>query len=135
MLNHFVGIGRFTKAAELRHTQNGTAVASFTLAIDRDRKNESGERETDFVPVVAWGKTGEFVANNFTKGQQAAIKGRLQMREWTDKDGNKRKTAEIVADGVYFADSKKEADTGFGSLPHRENQFSDLNDDDGELPW
>lgn len=135
-LNMFTGMGRLTSDPTLRHTQSGTAVANFTLAIDRDRKNESGERETDFIPVVAWGKSGEFVANNFSKGQQVAVKGRIQIRNWTDNDGNKRNIAEIVSDGVYFADTKKDIDSGFGSLPKRdENQFSDLNEDDGELPW
>jgi single-strand DNA-binding protein len=135
MLNRINVMGRLTKTPELRHTQGGTAVASFTIAVDRDRKNESGERETDFIPVVVWGKGGEFVASNFSKGQLAAIDGRIQIRDWTDKDGNKRTTAEIVANNVYFCGSKKEENTdmGFGSLP--KNQFADVTEDDGELPW
>lgn len=135
MLNHIVVMGRLTSDPELRHTQSGTSVASFTLAVDRDRKNESGDRETDFIPVVVWGKTAEFVSKYFNKGKMAVLEGRLQIRGWTDKEGNKRNTAEIVANAVYFGDSKKEENTdiGFGSLP--KNQFADLDDDDGELPW
>jgi single-strand DNA-binding protein len=135
MLNHIVAMGRLTSDPELRHTQSGTSVASFTLAVDRDRKNESGERETDFIPVVVWGKTAEFVSKYFNKGKMAVLEGRLQIRGWTDKEGNKRNTAEIVATSVYFGDSKKEENTDIGFGPIPKNQFADLSDDDGEFPW
>ena len=109
MLNHCVFMGRLTKDPELRRTNSGTPVATFTIAVDRDFKSDGGERETDFIDVVAWRGTAEFVSKNFSKGRMAAVSGRLQIRPWTDKDGNKRRTAEIVADNVYFGDSKKEA--------------------------
>lgn len=104
MLNHIVIMGRLTKDVELRRTNTGTAVASFTLAVDRD----FGEKETDFIEVVAWRQTAEFVSKYFSKGRMAVVSGRLQIRSWNDKDGNKRKTAEVVADNVYFGDSKKD---------------------------
>ena len=104
MLNHIVIMGRLTKDPELRRTENGTAVTSFTLAVDRDFGKE--EKETDFIDCVAWRQTGEFVSKYFAKGRMAAVSGRLQIRSWTDKDGNKRRQAEIVADNVYFGDSK-----------------------------
>ena len=139
MLNRIIIMGRLTRDPELRHTQSGTAVASLTLAVDRDFKNkQSGEKETDFIDVVAWRHTGEFVSRCFSKGRMAVVEGRLQMRDWTDKDGNKRRAAEIVADSVYFGDSKKDQDTGapadYGA-PSSERQFSPLEDDDGELPF
>lgn len=106
-------MGRLTRDPELRRTGNGTAVASFSLAVDRDFKNkETGEKETDFIDVVAWRQTGEFVSRYFTKGRMAIVEGRLQIRPWTDKDGNKRRSAEVVADNVYFGDSKKDGDGG-----------------------
>ena len=106
MLNRIIIMGRLTRDPELRHTQTGTAVASFTLAVDRDFKDKStGERSTDFIDVVAWRQTGEFVSRYFTKGRMAVVEGRLQIRDWTDKDGGKRRSAEIVADNVYFGDS------------------------------
>lgn len=110
MLNHIVIMGRITKDIELRRTGTGVAVASFTLAVDRDRKNEAGEKETDFIDCVAWRQTGEFVSKYFAKGSMAIVSGRLQIRNWTDKDGNKRRTAEVLADSVYFGDSKKSND-------------------------
>lgn len=100
-------MGRLTHAPELRRTQSGTAVVSFSLAVDRDYKPQDGERETDFINVVAWRNTAEFVAKYFAKGRMAVVEGHLQMRDWTDKDGNKRRSAEVVADNVYFGDSKK----------------------------
>ncbi|MBO4677876.1 MAG: single-stranded DNA-binding protein [Oscillospiraceae bacterium] len=112
MLNHITVMGRLTRDPELRRTQNGIAVASFSIACDRDYKPEGGERETDFIEVVAWRSTAEFVCKYFTKGRMAVVSGRLQVRPWTDKDGNKRKTAEIVADNCYFGDSKREGDGG-----------------------
>lgn len=105
MLNHITLMGRLTKDPELRRTQNNTAVASFTLAVERDVASE-GKKETDFIECVAWRQTGEFVGRYFTKGRMACVDGRLQIRNWQDKDGNKRKTAEVVADHVYFGDSK-----------------------------
>lgn len=108
MLNHIVVMGRLVNKPELRRTNNGTAVTTFTLAVDRDFKGQNGEKETDFIDCVAWKGTAEFVANYFTKGRQAAVEGRLQMREFTDREGNKRKVAEIIASGVFFADSKRD---------------------------
>ena len=109
MLNHIVIMGRLTRDPELRRTGSGTAVASFTLAVDRDFSPKDGsERETDFIDCVAWRQTGEFVSKYFTKGRMAVVSGRLQIRSWTDKEGNKRRTAEVVADNVYFGDSKRD---------------------------
>ena len=110
MLNHITIMGRLTKDPELRRTGSGIAVASFTLAVDRDRKNEAGEKETDFIDCNAWRTTGEFVSKYFTKGSTAIVSGRLQIRNYTDKEGNKRRNAEVVADSVYFGDSKKSAE-------------------------
>ena len=108
MLNHITIMGRLTKDPELRRTGTGVAVTSFTLAVDRDIANkETGERETDFIDCVAWRGTGEFVGKHFHKGSMAVVSGRLQIRGWTDKEGNKRRTAEVVADNVYFGDSKE----------------------------
>ena len=113
MLNTITIMGRMTRDPELRRTGTGTAVASFTLAVDRDIKDkQSGNRETDFIECVAWRNTGEFVSRNFHKGSMAVVSGRLQIRNWTDKDGNKRRSAEVVADNVYFADAKKETSSG-----------------------
>ena len=103
-LNRIVIMGRMTKDPELRRTGAGVAVASFTLAVDRDFKGQNGEKETDFIDVVVWRNTAEFVSKYFTKGRVALVEGRLQMRDWQDKDGNKRRTAEVVADNVYFGD-------------------------------
>lgn len=108
MMNKIFVMGRLTADPELRRTQSGTPVASFTVAVDRDFKSQNGEKETDFIPVVAWRQTGEFVGRYFTKGRMAVVEGRLQNRNWTDRDGNKRTTSEIVADQVYFGDSKKD---------------------------
>lgn len=109
MLNHIVIMGRLAKDPELRHTQSGVAVASFRLAVDRDFKDKnSGERQTDWIDVVAWRQTGEFADRYFTKGRIAVVEGRLQIRQYTDKEGNKRTSAEVVADNVYFGDSKKD---------------------------
>ena len=113
MLNHIVIMGRLTRDPELRRTGTGVAVASFSLAVDRDfSPRDGGERETDFIDCVAWRQTGEFVSKYFTKGRMAVVSGRLQIRSWTDKDGNKRRTAEIVADNVYFGDSKRDGAPG-----------------------
>ena len=116
MLNHITIMGRLTRDPELRRTGSGVAVASFTVAVDRDfASRESGERETDFIDCVAWRQTGEFVSKYFTKGRMAVVSGRLQIRSWTDKDGNKRRTAEVVADNVYFGDSRRDGDAGNSS--------------------
>ena len=166
MLNHIVIMGRLARDPELRHTQSGTPVASFRLAVDRDFKDKNtGERTTDWIDVVAWRGTGEFVSRYFSKGRMAVVEGRLQIREWTDKEGNRRTTAEVVADNVYFGDSKRDGDGGYGDrsggyggsygdrggsyggrpsapsapadygIPSGGDQFSDLADDDGELPF
>ena len=161
-------MGRLTRDPELRHTQSGTAVASFTLAVDRDFKDkQTGEKSTDFIDIVAWRQTGEFVSRYFTKGRMAVVEGRLQLRDWTDKEGNKRRAAEVVADNVYFGDSKRDAEAsgsfssgyssgynaapsgGYGGgysapapaapvgygAPSGVDQFAELSDDDGELPF
>ena len=113
MLNKIFIMGRLARDPELRRTQTGTPVASFRLAVDRDFKDKStGERSTDWIDVVAWRQTAEFVSRYFTKGRMAVVEGRLQMRDWTDKEGNKRTTAEVVADNVYFGDSKRDGDGG-----------------------
>ena len=114
MLNKIFIMGRLTRDPELRRTQNGTAVAGFALAVDRDYKNADGTKETDFIEVVAWRSSAEFVSKYFTKGRMAIVEGRLQIRDWTDKDGNKRRNTEVVANNVYFGDSKKEGDSSGG---------------------
>ena len=113
MLNHITIMGRLTRDPELRRTGSGIAVASFTLAVDRDfSPKDGGERETDFIDCVAWRQTGEFVSKYFTKGRMAVVSGRLQIRNWNDKDGNKRRSAEVVADNVYFGDSMRDDQAG-----------------------
>ena len=109
MLNHIVLMGRLVRDPELRRTQSGNAVASFRLAVDRDYANQqTGEREADFIDIVAWRSTGEFVSKYFSKGRMAVVAGRLQMRNWTDNNGQKRTSAEVVAENVYFGESKKD---------------------------
>ena len=163
MLNHIVIMGRLARDPELRHTQTGTPVATFRLAVDRDFKDKNtGERATDWIDVVAWRGTGEFVSRYFAKGRLAVVEGRLQMREWTDKEGNRRTTAEVVADNVYFGDSRRDTgdtgsygDRGYGGgsyggqaghpaapaapadygIPSGSDQFAELADDDGDLPF
>ena len=113
MLNHITIMGRLTRDPELRRTGSGVAVASFTVAVDRDfGGRDGGEKETDFIACVAWRQTGEFVSKYFTKGRMIVVSGRLQIRSWTDKDGNKRRTAEVVADNCYFGDSKRDSEGG-----------------------
>ena len=130
MMNMVAVMGRLVRDPELRRTGNGTAVASFTLAVERDYAS-NGEKETDFFDVVAWKGTAEFVSKYFTKGRMAAVQGRLQTRTWNDRDGNKRKAVEIVAEGVYFGDSKK--DETQGGMPA---EFAILQDNDEEpLPF
>ena len=160
MLNKIFLMGRLTRDPELRRTQTGTPVASFSLAVDRDFKDKAtGERTTDFIDVVAWRQTAEFVSRYFTKGRMAVVEGRLQIRDWTDKDGGKRRTAEVIADNVYFGDSKRDGESGgygagggysaptggysapaaspsgFGAPGMGGDQFAELTDDDGELPF
>ena len=146
MLNHIVIMGRLTRDPELRRTGSGIAVTSFSIAVDRDfGKNENGEKETDFIDCVAWRQTGEFVSKYFTKGRMAVVSGRLQIRSWTDKDGNKRRTAEVVADNVYFGDSKRDGDGGMPMATPAEftgyapsapaSDFAMLSDDDAQLPF
>ena len=156
MLNHIVLMGRLTRDPELRHTGSGIAVASFSLAVDRDfGSRETGERETDFIDIVAWRSTAEFVSKYFTKGRMAVVSGRLQIRNWTDKEGNKRRSAEVIADNVYFGDSKRDAQgdsmsagpsfpsynaptPSFGapSAPAAPaSDFAMLEDDDEQLPF
>jgi len=147
-MNQIVIMGRLTRDPELRHTQGGTAVASFSLAVDRRfAPKDGGDRQTDFIDVVAWSNTAEFVSKFFTKGQMAAVSGRLQIRDWTDKDGNKRRSAEVVAENIYFTESKKsrEASLGQGSqrddyspgfhTPVESSDFAELEMDDGDLPF
>lgn len=111
MLNHIVTMGRIVRDPELRHTQSGIAVTSFTIACDRDYKSkDSQEKETDFIDCVAWRNTAEFVSKYMTKGRMAVVDGRLQLRDWTDRDGNKRRSTEIVANSVHFGDSKPQQD-------------------------
>ena len=124
MLNHITIMGRLTRDPELRRTGSGIAVASFTVAVDRDFSGrEGGERETDFIDCVAWRQTGEFVSKYFTKGRMIVVSGRLQIRSWTDKDGNKRRTAEVVADNCYFGDSKREGDNAYGGNSYGGNSY------------
>ena len=148
MLNRVIIMGRLTRDPELRRTQSGTAVTSFSLAVDRDFKSQSGEKETDFIDVVAWRSTAEFVAKYFTKGRMAVVEGRLQIRDWKDKDGNNRRSAEVVADNIYFGDSKRDgagsdysapaygAPMGGYSAPMGgSSAFAEIDEEDGDLPF
>ena len=151
MLNHIVLMGRLTRDPELRRTGSGIAVASFTLAVDRDFASQGGEKETDFVDIVAWRSTAEFVSKYFTKGRMAVVSGRLQIRNWQDKEGNKRRSAEVVADQVYFGDSKRDSagDMGGYSAPAYtapaggysapvgggSSGFAEIDEEDGDLPF
>ena len=148
MLNKIILMGRLTRDPELRRTGTGTAVTSFSLAVDRDFKSQSGEKETDFINIVAWRSTAEFVSKYFTKGRMAVVEGRLQIRDWTDKDGGKRRSAEVVADNVYFGDSKRDGgdSSGYSAAPAYKNaapsnfnaggsDFAEIGEDDGELPF
>ena len=146
MLNHITIMGRLTRDPELRRTTSGLAVASFTLAVDRDYSGQSGEKETDFIDCVAWRSTAEFASKYFAKGRMAVVSGRLQIRPWTDKDGNKRRSAEIIVDNMYFGDSKRESDSSSGSYSAATptasggnqppaNDFAVLDDEDDQLPF
>ena len=153
MLNRIIIMGRLVRDPELRTTQSGIAVTSFTLAVDRDFKSrDNGEKGTDFIDVVAWRQTAEFVCKYFAKGRMAIAEGRLQIRDWTDKDGNKRRTAEVVADNIYFGDSKRDGagEPGYGAPAYNApapsyggysapaapaSDFAMLDDDDAQLPF
>ena len=139
MLNHIVLMGRLTRDPELRYTQSQIPVASFSLAVDRDfGGRDGGERQTDFIDIVAWRSTAEFVSKYFTKGSMAVVSGRLQIRDWTDREGGKRRSAEVIADNVYFGDSKPKedgapsADADFGAPP---SGFTPDFGDDGNMPF
>ena len=137
MLNKIVIMGRIVRDLELKRTNSGVSVISMTLAVDRDFKNQNGEKDTDFIDVVAYRNTAEFLSKYFSKGRMAVVEGRLQIRDWTDKDGNKRRNAEIIADNVYFGDSKSESKSpaqNFGALNERMNDFAEV-EDDAELPF
>ena len=158
MLNHITIMGRLTRDPELRRTGSGIAVASFTVAVDRDfGGRDGGEKETDFIDCVAWRQTGEFVSKYFTKGRMIVVSGRLQIRSWNDKDGNKRRTAEVVADNCYFGDSKRDGESmgsyggntyggnaygapapsygGYSAPAAPASDFAMLDDDDAQLPF
>ena len=150
MLNKIIIMGRLTRDPELRRTGNGTAVTSFSLAVDRDFKDRNtGERTTDFIDCVAWRQTGEFVSRYFSKGRMAVAEGRLQLRDWVDRDGNKRRSAEVVVEQMYFGDSRSEGGQKSGQPVPKEagyqaaylstgreaDEFRELQDDDGELPF
>lgn len=153
MLNHIDLMGRLVRDPELRYTQSQLPVVSFRIAVDRDfGGRDGGEKQADFIDIVAWRNTAEFVSKYFSKGSMAVISGRLQMRDWTDRDGNKRTSAEVVADNVYFGDSKRSRDDnappprGESGNPNRGNYqsfdnapsasaFSELSDTDGEMPF
>lgn len=139
MLNHITIMGRFTRDPELRHTQSGTAVTSFTLAVDRDFKDKNtGESATDWISCTAWKGTAEFVSRYFRKGRMAVVDGRLQTRSYQDRDGNKRTAVEVVADHVYFGDSKKKESEGNApedELPETDSQDFSEAEDDGDLPF
>lgn len=143
MLNKIILMGRLTRDPELKRTQSGTAVTSFALAVDRDFKSQSGEKETDFIDIVAWRNTAEFVSKYFSKGRMAVVEGRLQTRKWQDKEGNNRVSVEVAADNVYFGDSAKRES---GGRPNpsahyadpnagHNNDFAEIGEEDGELPF
>ena len=141
MLNQITLMGRLTRDVELRYTQSQKPVASFTLAVDRDYTAPGEDKQTDFIDCVAWNKTAEFVDQFFTKGQMAIVSGRLQLRDWTDRDGNKRRSAEVVADRVYFGEAKRREDAQAApaaptATTAGQGRFPELNGcDDGELPF
>ena len=155
MLNHITIMGRLTRDPELRYTQSQTPVASFTLAVDRDfGSRDGGEKQTDFIDCVAWRQTAEFVSKYFTKGSMAVVSGRLQIRDWTDREGGKRRSAEVVVDNMYFGESRRrDGDSGDSRSSSYSNSsygnsgsagrssapaasaFAELDDGDGELPF
>ena len=131
MLNKIILMGRLNRDPELRRTNSGTPVASFSIAVDRDFKSQGGEKETDFIDIVVWRSTAEFVSKYFTKGRMAVVEGRLQIRDWNAQDGTKRRTAEVIADNVYFGDTKKEAQqNNFDALNDRFETLVEIGEDD-----
>lgn len=140
MLNQIILMGRLTRDPELRYTQSQIPVASFSVAVDRDFVGRDvGERQTDFIDVVAWRGTAEFISRNFAKGRMIIVDGRLQVRQYTDKDGNKRRSAEVVADNVYFGDSKKNTDDSNSVSAEQatssSQRFEELDETDSDLPF
>ena len=148
MLNHITIMGRLVRDPELRRTGTGIAVASFCVAVDRDfAPKDGGERKADFINCVAWRQTGEFISKYFTKGRMIVVDGRLEMRDWTDKEGNKRTSAEVIVDNAYFGDSKRDSDSGYSApasqsfggygatAPAPASDFAMLEDDDAQLPF
>ncbi len=140
MLNHITIMGRLTRDPEMRRTGSGVAVTSFTIACDRDFGGQNGEKETDFIDITAWRNTAEFVSKYFAKGRMAVVSGRLQIRKWKDKDGNDRRSAEVVADNVYFGDSKKDDTITFSTQNYNTasapaSDYPVLNDEDSALPF
>jgi len=140
MLNKIFIMGRLTRDPELRTTNSGTSVASFSLAVDRNYKGADGEKETDFIDCVAWRSTAEFAAKYFAKGRMAVVEGRLQIRPWTDKEGNNRRSAEVIVDNMYFGDSKRDGDTGgarpaSGPVNVSANDWQEADEDEGDLPF
>lgn len=148
MLNHITIMGRLTRDVEMRKTGSGVSVANFSVAVDRDFKSESGDRETDFIDCVAWRSTADFLGKYFRKGSMIVLSGRLQVRSWLDNDGNKRKSAEVVAENVYFGEAKKDAAPSTGSsfgnaftappvtpIAPTDAEFSVLDGDDEQLPF
>ncbi len=133
MLNKVTLQGRLGSDVELRRTTSGKAVATVNLAVDRDFSSSGREKETDWITIVAWGKTAEFFHRNFTKGRMAVVDGRLQIRDWTDKQGNKRKSAEVVVSNIYFGDSRREEERHDDDFP--EPDFEEMDEDDGDLPF
>ena len=141
MLNKIFLQGRLVADPELKHTQQGTPVASFRIAVDRDYKNQDGSKDADFINIVAWRGTAEFVSRFFSKGRMAIVDGRLQIRNYTDRDGNRRYVTEVVANKVYFGDSRRDGDSGGGQHygppdgGAGDGAFAELKEDDGELPF
>jgi single-strand DNA-binding protein len=140
MLNHITIMGRLTRDPELRRTGSGVAVTSFTVACDRDfTDKQSGEKKTDFIDCVAWRQTGEFISKYFSKGRMIVVDGRLEIREWTDKEGHKRRNAEVIVENGYFADSKRDTEEttygGYASPAPASSDFALLTDDDAQLPF
>lgn len=142
MLNHIVLHGRLVRDPDLRRTQSGTAVCSFTLAVDRDVKSQDGTRATDFIDCVAWRGTAEHFCKYFSKGMLVIVEGRLELRDWQDRDGNKRRSAEVHVSGLYFGDSKKKTESAPQGYPAYSepaygggSDFAEVGADDGELPF
>ena len=150
MLNHIALMGRLVRDPELRHTQSGLPVTTFSIACERDFKDADGEKPVDFLDIVAWRQTAEFVSKYFTKGRMAVVEGRLQIRDWTDNNGGKRRSAEVIADNIYFGDSKRDSAPGdYGAPPaygapvgrgtpapmESRSDFAEIGEEDGELPF